>query len=391
MARPSELWLERVGGLVTRLHARGTTATVTYDFERGRSVTPAGTRRFTGPPPHAARLEALQRVDPGEADDALRLLSRTAFRHGAELMYFSVAVRRRRERAESSFGRSYSVWALTGWATTKSGRQVPVGRSGRGDGLAALRDPQASEELASVVAEVDRASLGEMHDGGVVLMPGPAALLVHEAVGHFAEASPTTDLRYRLGYRIAAERFDIVDDPLAAGGAACYGVDDEGVRTFGPTQIVREGVLVTQLHSLATAQSNGVGPTANARAESVWFEPSVRMSNVVCRAGRTPVAGLVENLWRGLVVHAAAEGWTLGGRLGARLVLAEEVERGRLTGRFRSGGSLAAPVALFTRAVELGDRSVFGANAMCGKDGQLLCDVGTSAPAILLTRLAVVR
>ncbi|MFL6142819.1 MAG: hypothetical protein ACJ72N_13250 [Labedaea sp.] len=40
---------------------------------------------------------------------------------------------------------------------------------------------------------------------------------------------------------------------------------------------------------------------------------------------------------------------------------------------------------MLTRLVELGDRIERSPNAMCGKDGQLLFDVGTEAPAMRLS------
>jgi TldD protein len=45
---------------------------------------------------------------------------------------------------------------------------------------------------------------------------------------------------------------------------------------------------------------------------------------------------------------------------------------------------------LLTRLVELGDRAERSPNAMCGKDGQLLFDVGTVAPAMRLQELCLV-
>ncbi len=284
---------------------------------------------------------------------------------------------------------SSHVWAFLGNAVTRSGRVVPMGWSGRGSGLCELRSESMKERAAQVLDSVDQA--GPLPSGTfpAVLAPPAAAVMIHEAVGHFAEAAPDgrVDLRHRLGVRIASEQFDLDDDPQAEGGAACYAVDDDGVATSGPVGIIRQGCLESMLHSAVSAAATGASPTANGRAASIWNPPIPRMSNLICAPGQASEEELLENLGNGIYIHSLAYGYSFGFQLEAMVRLAEQIEGGKRTGRFFTGGLVDEDRAVLTRAVELGSDSVFYPNAMCGKEGQMLYDVSTCAPAIRMAEL----
>jgi predicted Zn-dependent protease len=222
-----------------------------------------------------------------------------------------------------------------------------------------------------------------------VLAPPAAAVLVHEAIGHFAEAAPEgrVDLRHRLDFRIAHESFELRDDPLEEEGAAHYAMDDDGVPARGATELVRDGRMVQLLHSAASARAMGVPPTSNGRAASVWNSAIPRMSNLLCDPGEASEEDLLDRMGDGLYLHSLAYGYGFGFRLEAQVRLAEEVKGGRRTGRYWSGGIIDEDRVVLTRAAGLGNVSVYNRNAMCGKDGQLLYDVGTRAPAIWMTAL----
>lgn len=287
---------------------------------------------------------------------------------------------------------SRRTWALSGAIGLPTGGELPVGWSGGGDGIAELEDEDRQERLDRLGARVGEARCGETGPARVLLSAQAAAVLLHEAIGHFAEAPPDTrlNLSHRVGMPLAEESLLVCDDPSAAPGAASYRVDDEGVESIGPTELVREGRLQTQLHSHGSAACARTLPTANARA-ALWSAPLPRMSNLICAAGRHSFGELVEQVWNGLLIHHLAYGYAAGAFVGARVVLAEVIERGRLAGRFVTGLEVAERQDLFLRAEAVGDRCELNPNAMCGKAGQLLFDVGTSAPAIALSRLELRR
>ena len=284
---------------------------------------------------------------------------------------------------------STRVWALLGNVVTPNGRVVPIGLSGQGSGIAELEDEATHESVGKMLEAVDQAEPLPSGSVPAVLASPAAAVVVHEAIGHFAEAAPEgrADVRHRLGVRIAGEVFDIYDDPLAEGGSAHYDVDDDGVVCRGPTQVVSEGRMVGLLHSVASARAADTEPTANGRSASIWDPPIPRMSNLICSAGSSSEDEMLENLGEGLYLHSLAYGFGYGVRLEAQVRLAERVEKGRRTKKYLAGGMVDESRGVLTRAAELGRENVFNRNAMCGKEGQLLYDVGTRAPAMRMTEL----
>ena len=98
---------------------------------------------------------------------------------------------------------------------------------------------------------------------------------------------------------------------------------------------------------------------------------------------------LLDHMGDGLYIHSLAYGFGFGFRIEAQVRLAEEVRAGRRTGRYFSGGLIDEKRTALTRAVELGNESIYNRNGMCGKEGQLLYDVGTRSPAIRMETLRV--
>jgi predicted Zn-dependent protease len=281
------------------------------------------------------------------------------------------------------------TWAFLGNVATPSGRIVPVGQSGRGSGLPELEREIATGDFARMLDRIDRSEPLGGSSSPAVLAPPAAAVLIHEAIGHFAEAAPDGRVRldHRLGFRIATEIFNLRDDPTVEGGAAHYVVDDDGVASRGATEVVRDGRMLRFLHCATSARAMEAEPTGNARAASVWDPPLPRMSNLLCDPGQASEEEMLDRMGDGLYIHSLAYGYGFGFRLEAQVRLAEEVRAGRRTGRYLSGGVVNEDRVVLTRAAELGDAAAFNRNAMCGKEGQILYDVGTRAPAIRLTTL----
>jgi TldD protein len=361
-------------------------------FEGGLVLECGRTQMYSGPPKDVQRLpEAPEPADVAAIGRCLRVISSSLGTRVTLCYSGRCSVRLTLGTTLRPELRWSASWALTGNIQGIQGRVIPVGWSGPGQGLEALSREGRAELLAKEIEMINRAEETPAGEFPTVLAPPAAALLLHEAVGHFAEASadPTIDLRHRLGCRIASELFNVRDDPLVSGGRAAYASDDDEVASLAPTEIVRDGVLVAQLHSLASARAIGAGPSANGRAASGWNPPIPRMSNLMCRAGEASEEELIVHAVNGLYVHRLAEGISSGLSVKGRIVLAEWIARGQRTGRFVSGGTVRERIGLLTRVVELGRDSAFSKNALCGKAGQLLFDVGTSAPAMRFTALRI--
>jgi TldD protein len=271
------------------------------------------------------------------------------------------------------------------WSATARVANVQVGWSGAGDGLAQLAN--IAGEMRSLAEALHRARPLESGTIATVLAAPAAAVLLHESVGHLIEALPG---RASLaGHRVAAECITAMDDPTRDGAPGTYEYDDENVRAMGPTVAVREGRIVAELHSTATAALTGALSTGNARAASVWQEPLPRVSNLLCTGGDGELDELVDRCGDGILVHRLANGINNGVRVQADIVLAERIARGRRTGTMLTGGRIDETVSVALRIVEAGREARFNGNAMCGKSGQLLFNVGTCAPPLRFAALRI--
>ncbi|RLV04344.1 hypothetical protein CTZ27_10245 [Streptomyces griseocarneus] len=389
---------ERAVGRVTTLAPDGTVSSRTTAFHGGRVVygNGRGHRVFSGdmPGPRPLRLPEPGPLEEGEAVRAALGALHARFGGAAELCCTAVSAVRAVDGPYRVTGPSLQerrVWSLTGDVTLPDGRRVPVGRSGRGPALAYVADAAWAERTEWLCRAVGEAGPVEAGDHAAVLSPQAAGVLLHEAAGHFAEAAPygAPALDHRLGCRIADERISLDDDPLADGGPSRYTADDDGVQALGRTRIVHEGRLVRQLHGVASATAARAMPTASSRAASVLQAPLPRMSNLVCSPGDATLDELADATGRGLLVHRVADGISRGGTVEARLVLGERIEHGRRTGRYVTG-RVTERTDVLTRVTGVGRVTEFGDNALCGKAGQLLFDVGTCAPALRLSRLRCV-
>jgi TldD protein len=344
---------------------------------------------YTGQPLDALSKEAMSRNLEREAsvEAALRVLTQR-FGEAANLQYTHIAARRV-VTIDETHGRELQVWALNGHLPVAGGNSIPLGWSGSGDGLEQLIDPDRIVRWEWLLATVGAAREACTAPCAVVLSPQAAAVLLHESIGHFAEGAPSPiDLSHRLGLRVAAEDISVVDHPLLEHGPAQYERDDEGVSFLAPTEIVREGILVSQLHSHESATRAGTLSTGNGRA-ALGSTPLPRMSNLICRAGEHSEEELIEQLGEGLLVHQLAHGFGHSLRVEAQIVLAERIQSGKRTGRYCSGGRVRDRVGLMTRVAACGRTLHINPNAMCGKGGQILFDVGTVAPAMRLTQLEI--
>ncbi|MCW2114022.1 MULTISPECIES: metallopeptidase TldD-related protein [Bradyrhizobium] len=366
----------------------------TVSFDACREELPCGTvSSRTSPGPVDWRMPPASSpaaMDTDEATAALLAFS-AAIPAPVALRYSRLIAQRKMTDGEEGWqSRTIDVHALTGRITLADGRTMSLGWSGYGDGLAGMAAGLKRERIEWLSRCAGTAAPTDAGDIPVLLAAQPAAVVAHEAIGHFSEAaaSATIDLRHRLGLRLATEDFDVFDDPTLD-AAARYDVDDEGTVAVGPTQIVAGGVLVQQLHGCSSARTAETLSTANARAAQLSQRPIPRLSNLVVPAGTRSEDELLDALGNGLLIHHLSHGFSRGLDIEARIVLAEHIESGRRTGRYVSGGRVTDRIDVLTRCLGRADRIELNPNALCGKHGQILYDVGTLAPAMQLSRLRI--
>jgi TldD protein len=221
--------------------------------------------------------------------------------------------------------------------------------------------------------------------GKVLLKGDVVGLLIHEAVGHAAEADTARKsfLSNKIGMCVAPTSVSVVDDATLK---SCFGtvkVDDEGV-CGKRTVIIKNGIFCTFLHSRETAYTYGSDPTGNARAWLYSREPSVRMTNTFLAPGDLKVEELVEDIGEGVYLQGAEGGnASLDGTFMIITTLAEKIEKGELTGEFCRG-----PVIFGDASQILGGLKKIGKEetfvmvpSLCGKSGSAF--VGQGGPAVV--------
>jgi len=208
-----------------------------------------------------------------------------------------------------------------------------------------------------------------------VFHPSITGLLVHEAVGHNAEAdavlSGQSILAGRLGARIAAECITIVDDATVPGSWGSYRYDSEGVA--GRRRVlVDHGVLTGFLHSLETAARMGVAPNGAARADGFMHRPLVRMSNTIIQPGEQSLEDLIRDIDLGILLRGGQWGyvWCDKGQYTCHAGEGVMIREGQLAEQVRDVA--VSGLTLETLANVLGVSRDFELDmpGNCGKDGQ---------------------
>jgi TldD protein len=151
----------------------------------------------------------------------------------------------------------------------------------------------------------------------VVLHPSITGLLVHEALGHNAEADHVFNgqsiIEGKIGEQIASERVTIMDDATIPRLNGSYRYDSEGV----PGQkriIIESGILKSYLHSLETAARFGVEPNGSARAMNGHCPPIVRMSNTFIAPGELPFEEILKDIDEGIFMKGGHWGYVFSER-----------------------------------------------------------------------------
>lgn len=220
--------------------------------------------------------------------------------------------------------------------------------------------------------------------GGKVLLGGEVVgLLIHEAVGHAAEADIArrgSFLSQKIGERIASPSVTVVDDGTYEQAFGSIKVDDEGVQSR-KTTIIEEGFLKTFLHSRETGVSTG-----NARAWLYSREPQVRMTNTFLSPGEETFEELLEAVRNGLYL-TGSEGGNANpdGNFVMIPTLAQRIEKGELTDEVYTGPVISGDALRVLQGVTgVGDEDTFVmVPSICGKGGSAF--VGQGGPAVVAT------
>ena len=226
-----------------------------------------------------------------------------------------------------------------------------------------------------------------------VFHPSITGLLVHEAVGHNAEADTVlagqSILAGKLGAKVAADCVTILDDATIPGSWGTYQYDSEGV-TGQRRVLVENGVLKGYLHSLETAAKMGVAPNGSARADGFMSRPIVRMSNTMIQPGEQSLEDLIRDIDLGILLRGGQWGyvWSEKGQYTCHAGEGVMIRNGELAEQVRDVS--VSGMTLDTLANVLGVSRDFelAMPGSCGKEGQSMSTNG-GGPYVKIKEIVV--
>ncbi len=227
----------------------------------------------------------------------------------------------------------------------------------------------------------------------VIMDPKLTGVFMHEALGHAAEADHVlygeSILRGRLGEEIAYEGLTIADDPTIENSHGYYRYDDEGVRAHR-TEVIKDGVLVSFLHTRETAGRLDAVPTSNARAANYSEIPLVRMSNTIIEPGDSEFEEMREDISYGIYAMGMRGGQvdTVRGEFQFSAEEAFLIENGELTKRLKNISLSGHTLDVLKNIDALGKTKSRGSIGFCGKEGQEV-PVSEYAPHVRVKKILV--
>ncbi len=228
----------------------------------------------------------------------------------------------------------------------------------------------------------------------VVLGPGDAGILLHEAVGHGLEADfnrkGVSNYSGRIGTPVASSLCTVVDKADITNGRGSINVDDEG-NVAHTTTLIEDGVLRGYLHDALSSRHFGLAPTGNGRRESFRCTPMPRMTNTLLMPGPHDPEEIVRSVKNGIYATKFGGGQVdiASGDFVFSLSEAYLIEDGRLTAPLKDVNLIGNGPDALGKVTMLGnDLRVSDGIWTCGKDGQSV-PVGVGCPTIKIAGMTV--
>jgi len=227
----------------------------------------------------------------------------------------------------------------------------------------------------------------------VVFHPSVTGLLMHEALGHNAEADAVwtgeSILAGRMGELIASDKVNVYDDATYPDSYGSYAYDSEGL----PGQkrvIIENGVLKGYLHSLETAKKFDVKPNGSARAQNFLHRPIVRMSNTYMAPGSDSASDIFKGIDRGIYLKDGSWGYVFvdKGQFVCHATQAQMIENGELGEPLRDVSVSGMMLETLQDIEKVADDFEMKKPGMCGKGGQSV-PVNCGGPHVRVKSLVV--
>lgn len=210
----------------------------------------------------------------------------------------------------------------------------------------------------------------------VVLAPGSAGILLHEAIGHGLEADfnrrGISNYADRLGQRVADPQVTVVDDGTIAFSHGALNFDDEGADSQR-TVLVEKGVLKGYLHDRISAAWYGAAPTGSGRRQSYEHPPMPRMRATFMEPGPYHPGEVLAAVKQGIYAEQLSNGQVnIGaGDFSFYVKSGWAMENGKLTHPIKDVNLRGnGPEVLKRISMVADDLALAEAGFMCGKLGQ---------------------
>jgi TldD protein len=145
----------------------------------------------------------------------------------------------------------------------------------------------------------------------VVMQNGWGGVLVHEAVGHPLEADNIAKgigaFTGKMGQKVAADCFTMIDDGTIPNYRGTINFDDEG--TVAQRNIlIEKGVLKGFMTDVLSAKQLSMARTGNGRRESFRYIPIPRMTNTFIDTGKDTPEDILSSTKKGIYVQSLSGG-----------------------------------------------------------------------------------
>ncbi|HAV40925.1 MAG TPA: hypothetical protein DCW97_00725 [Acidobacteria bacterium] len=244
----------------------------------------------------------------------------------------------------------------------------------------------ARESIAML--EAKEAPAGKMD---VVIQNGWGGVLVHEAVGHPLEADniakQTGAFVGKLGQKVAADIFTMVDDGSLAGFRGTTDFDDEGTQ-MKRNVLIERGVVVKFMTDILSARQLKMERTGNGRRENFRYYPIPRMTNTFIEQGKDRPEDIIASTKSGLYVQSLSGGSVdpTTGMFNFTCREAYLIENGRKTAAVKGATLIGSCLDIITRIDAIGNDLAFGPG-ICGK-GQS-AEVTAGQPTVRIRGITV--
>jgi TldD protein len=248
---------------------------------------------------------------------------------------------------------------------------------------------EAAEEALRLLDALE-APAGEM---AVVLAPGHAGVLVHEAVGHLVEADfnrkKTSIFWDKLGQKVGSPLLTIYDDPTRPSFRGSYSIDDEGTPP-AKTLLIDRGVVHSFLQDRLSARLMGQELTGHGRRQDYTCIPIPRMSNTYVDRGQDDPEEILRSVTKGIYAERFEGGQVEdSGKFTFSISAGYLIEGGRLTAPIKQATLIGTNIDILRKIEMVGSDLEFGLQTgTCSKEGQDV-PVTDGCPTIKISKMTV--